>query len=206
MPRKTRLNQDLFDRIVESVRKGNYVKVACQANGVPEKVGSEWLMRGEGTHGSRPGASIFARFARAIRTAQADAEQEALEAIREAGQGFTIRKVKVTSNPDGSERREAEESTRRDWQALAWWLERTKKDRYRKSEEVTGPDGGPIQIEAVRNHIQALVSDTQSAALAASLADRLDMQAQAQAALPAKTVKVKAKRNGKGNGNGRKRS
>lgn len=67
-PRKTKLTEQLQDSLVAMLRAGNYVKVACQAVGLPVPTYDEWMRRG------RDGEPRFAPFAQAIEEARAMGE------------------------------------------------------------------------------------------------------------------------------------
>jgi hypothetical protein len=72
------------------------------------------------------GREPYAQFMQAVKEAQAAAESHAVTIIRKAAL-------------DGS------------WQAAAWFLERSKAERWRRKEnvELTGKDGGPLKTEHV---------------------------------------------------------
>lgn len=72
------------------------------------------------------GTAPYGEFREAVKEAQAAAESHAVTTIRKAAM-------------DGT------------WQAAAWYLERSKPERWRRREnvEVTGKDGGPVQQEIV---------------------------------------------------------
>jgi len=69
---------------------------------------------------------IYREFRQAVKEAQAAAESHAVTIIRKAAL-------------DGS------------WQAAAWFLERSKAERWRRKEnvELTGKDGGPVKSQVV---------------------------------------------------------
>ena len=71
-------------------------------------------------------AGIYREFRKAVKEAQAAAESHAVTIIRKAAL-------------DGS------------WQAAAWFLERSKAERWRRKEnvELTGKDGGPVKSQVV---------------------------------------------------------
>lgn len=72
------------------------------------------------------GREPYSQFSQGVKEAQAAAESHAVTTIRKAAM-------------DGT------------WQAAAWFLERSKPERWRRREnvEVTGKDGGPVQQEIV---------------------------------------------------------
>jgi hypothetical protein len=79
----------------------------------------EWIRRGEGRDARRKTAA-FAQFAKAIKEAEAEAEVQYVNVIKDAA---------AAGN----------------WQAAAWWLERRKAADYRRVDrlEATGEGGGP---------------------------------------------------------------
>jgi hypothetical protein len=119
--RPTKLCDEVAQRIVALVRAGNWLSTAAGAAGVHRDTVYDWLKRGEAEDPPDTDAA-FVDFALAYRAAEADAEAEALAAIR-----------KRTKNHKGQ----------------AWWLERRHPDRWgrRVVTEHTGPDGGPIKAE-----------------------------------------------------------
>lgn len=86
------------------------------------------------------GRDPYAQFAQAVKEAQAAAESHAVTIIRKAAM-------------DGS------------WQAAAWFLERSKAERWRRKEnvELTGKDGGPVKQQVVgddqRAEVTALIDE-----------------------------------------------
>ena len=94
---------------------------------------------------------IYSDFRDAIKEAQATAESHAVTIIRKASM-------------DGT------------WQAAAWFLERSKAERWRRKEnvELTGSDGGPIKQQVVGDDQRAEVT-----ALIAELAARAAKQGEA---------------------------
>jgi hypothetical protein len=129
--RPTRLTKDLQKRIIALVAAGNFASVAASAVGVPVETYYRWLRWGTMSDGElaarfeRPSETMKATcraFAEAIRTASSVAETDAIGAI--------------VTDPA--------------WQARAWYLERTRPDRYGRHErtrvELTGEGGGPVAL------------------------------------------------------------
>lgn len=96
--------------IITALAGGNHFSTACEFAGIPPATGQEWLMRGNGTHGSRKSTPQLASFASAIKKAQSDAEVACVAQIKSAAS---------TS-----------------WQAAAWWLERKYPDKWAQSHQV----------------------------------------------------------------------
>lgn len=86
------------------------------------------------------GRDPYAQFQQAVKEAQAAAESHAVTIIRKAAM-------------DGS------------WQAAAWFLERSKAERWRRKEnvELTGKDGGPVEQKVLgddkRAEVTALIDE-----------------------------------------------
>lgn len=169
MPRQTHLTAEVYEKIVASVRRGNYFSVACRAAGVSESTGKQWLAIGRGST-ERSGlleetVSLFATFASDVEKAEAEFEQEQVEAIEEAARVKT--KVQVKQFADGSgETTETEETN--NWAARGWLLERRSRQRWGKDrlhwfEALTVlVDEGilpPSVLEVARDGIKALRRD-----------------------------------------------
>lgn len=145
-----RLNPAMQEKICQFLRAGNYFNVACLCSGVSPNVGKEWLARGRGTtkKSGRSQTELYIAFAEAVEKAEAEAEAAAIMRIQKAARGGSEIKTEVIKKPDGTEttRTTLQEPQ---WTADAWFLERkfhmdwARRDRA----EVTGKDGGAIQLE-----------------------------------------------------------
>ncbi len=129
--RPTKINPEIIARITEYLREDNYFETSCCACGITKQTGYNWLERGEKENlrieaGEIPYESeaLHLEFYYAVEQAQAMAEVEDIRYIRG---GFP------------------------DWQSKAWIRERKNFERWGKKEshEITGKDGGPIQIKEV---------------------------------------------------------
>lgn len=150
------------DRIVQAVRNGNYIEAAAAAAGVEKKAVYRWMNTGanlsiELEEDKRTLASLSAeekrqlRFSHAIAEADAEWETGTNDLLHKLGQGGLETTVTTTkTNGDGEviETTSKVEYTLPNDRVLTWRLERRHPDRYgRRTVEVTGPDGGPIQGE-----------------------------------------------------------
>lgn len=117
MARPTKLTQEVHDLIVEAVRAGNYYEVAARAAGVEASTFYKWMKRGREGKGKR-----YVEFFHAVEQARAEAERESVEIVRNAA--------------------------KKDWAAASWWLERIAPARWGRRDkfEVTGAEGGPVQV------------------------------------------------------------
>lgn len=137
--RPTKLNAILQARIVKLLETGNYVETAAAACGVHKDTLYEWMKRGE-----EEASGPYREFSDAVLKAQGDAESSLLGTIHK-------------SSKDGA------------WQAAAWLLERTRREKYalqtklEAKMEHTGKDGGPVKVAAavdITRVLDALRQDT----------------------------------------------
>lgn len=128
MPRPTKLTPKLQEQVVGYLRAGAYVETAAAAAGISKETLYSWLRRGAADE------VPFAAFAEAVEEAQALAEMRDLALIGKAAET--------------------------EWTAAAWRLERKFPSRYgrRQAVEVSGPEGGPIQINDARTRILAILA------------------------------------------------
>jgi len=140
--RKTKLNEELSQQIIEGFARGNYATVVADYVGISAPTLHSWVKKGEEmTQKADSGEELtdeeqlFSDFFIGVKKAKALSEMRSVEVIRQASQ---------TS-----------------WQAAAWYLERTANDRWGKTvrTEVTGADGGAIEIstEALNRKIEAML-------------------------------------------------
>ena len=117
--------------LINALKAGAYIQTACVYAGVSESTVYRWLDRGRKEN------------ERIENEEQPNAEEapylELWESIEKARAEATLRNLQViqTSAQNGS------------WQASAWFLERTMPALYarRAYNEVTGPNGGPLQVD-----------------------------------------------------------
>jgi hypothetical protein len=93
-------------KILDLVRRGNYLGTACRAVGVSQRTVNRWRARG------REGKQPYKQFLVDLSAALAEAEAHHVENIREAA-----------SKGDG-----------KNWTASAWWLERTNPKKWARPE------------------------------------------------------------------------
>ena len=119
MARPNMLTPERQERIVGALQAGNTRRASAKHGGIEEGTMLEWIRRGEGRDHRRKTAA-FAQFAKAIKEAEAEAEVQYVNVIKDAA---------AAGN----------------WQAAAWWLERRKAADYRRVDrlEATGDGGGP---------------------------------------------------------------
>jgi hypothetical protein len=127
----TALTPEVQERIVTAVQAGSYLDDAASYAGIGYRSVFRWLERGRNAEAELSEGReipenelIFWHFWQAIEKARADAAIRNVGIIQKAAQ-------------DGQ------------WQAAAWYLERTNPRKWGRHEtvEITGADGGAIQVE-----------------------------------------------------------
>jgi hypothetical protein len=138
--RKTILNQEMADAIINGLKLGNYMTTVADYVGVTPVSIANWLRKGEELSKVEDREldeieQLFVFFFFECKKARALSEMKALNVIQQASQSS--------------------------WQAAAWYLERTASDRWGRvvRTEVTGADGGAIEInaDAVNRKLEALL-------------------------------------------------
>lgn len=116
-----KLNAEVHEIIVESVRGGSFQSIAAQQAGISPTTFRKWMERGEMeeariAEGFSPheDEAIFLHFKKDVEAARAEAEIESVKMVRMAARNGT-------------------------WQAAAWYLERSFPQRWARNriEEVT---------------------------------------------------------------------
>lgn len=148
--RPTLLNDDVQDTIVTAVRLGMYLDDAASMAGISRQTLFRWLAWGRDANEREEGGetlndrdTLYRDFCDAVEKARADAVMRNVGIIQKAAQ-------------DGS------------WQASAWYLERTNPRKWGRHEtvEITGAEGGPIQVETtVKDALRAKFEAAERAAL-----------------------------------------
>jgi hypothetical protein len=115
------LTPEVQDTLCQALRAGAHMEQAATYAGVHRSTAYRWVARGEADDTQQR----FRDFAAAVREAEAGFEIASLELISQAGDD--------------------------DWRARAWLIERRHPRRWgrRKALELSGPDGEPIQLDAL---------------------------------------------------------
>lgn len=121
--RPSKLTPAVKDKIVTAVASGVFQDIAARYAGIDPATFYRWMEKGMDPDQPDP---RYGEFREAIETAKAQSEVRSVALINAAAQRGT-------------------------WQAAAWYLERSYPQRWGRytRTEVTGKDGGPIEIDAV---------------------------------------------------------
>lgn len=113
--RKTVLKPEVSDRILQMLRAGNYVDVACRAAGIGQSTFYDWLARGD-REGKAPADAPFREFREHVDQARAEGEARNVAVIAKAAT--------------------------RDWKAAAFLLERQYPERWARASMRQEESGG----------------------------------------------------------------
>lgn len=133
---RTKLSAHVFKTVVEAVRAGNYLQAVAGAGGVSANTVREWIRRGERRENNgRRSTPLFARSARSLREAEAEAERRAVKILDDnlAGYGAQTKAVseEIDSNGNVTGRRsKVTERTVHDPRSAIEFLRRRFPDRW----------------------------------------------------------------------------
>jgi hypothetical protein len=123
----TKLTPEVTERLVEALKAGNYIETACTYAGIGVSTYHAWVAKAEETGANKD----FTDFLDAVKKARSEAEIRNVALIQQAAQ--------------------------KNWTAAAWWLERSQPARWGRQtktiNEISGPEGAPIQIEDARAEV-----------------------------------------------------
>lgn len=123
------------ETILKAIEQGNYFVTACEAAGVKYPMFRYWMRKGEQAKSGK-----YKEFVDKVHQARAVAEQKCV-------------KNWVSQIPS-------------DWRAARDFLARRYPERWsahdKVRQEVTGKDGGPIQVEDAREKLMAKITDIAS--------------------------------------------
>lgn len=126
--RPQKLNDEIQQEIVNAIRVGAYLETAAACAGIHKDTLNDWLRKGAQQKAERKHGR-HRDFSVAVAQAAAHAELSAIGRVRNGGAQWN-----------------------------AWWLERTKTERFGRRDrlEHTGADGGPIRAELEGGGLEAL--------------------------------------------------
>jgi transposase len=129
--RRSSLTPVIHETIVNAVRLGMYLDDAAAIAGIGRSTLFLWLQKGQDIRDSDRTDEELTQHERDV--------VELLDAVEKARADATLRNIGVIQQA-------ASDGT---WQAAAWYLERTNPKKWGRHEtvEITGADGGPIQVQ-----------------------------------------------------------
>lgn len=127
---RLKLDADRIAAVCGYIRKGHFFGIACNLAGISDTTGFEWMARGKAD--GEDSDSMHAQFVREVDSARAFAEEEALQAVRDAMKPWKERSIKEIVGDEGSATETTTADVKGSWQAAAWYLERTRPERYGK--------------------------------------------------------------------------
>ncbi len=143
------LNNELIERLVNTIRGGAYVETAAAFCGISKDTFYRWLRLAESDEASE----LLLKLSDAVKKAMAEAELRDLNVIDKAAQGGV-------------------------WQAAAWRLERKYHDRWGRQAKVllehSGPEGKPLEVNDRADRLKRLLTDPDALSLLESLEAKLD--------------------------------
>lgn len=180
--------------IVETVRLGNTLNVAAQAAHIGTRTLFSWLERGRAyrEHLHYGGDAVeaeqpYMQFLHAVEVARSEAERAAVNSVMRAAMPREVTKHRTVTERfttgDGEEVTKTIETqdswTEFDWRAAAWYLQHARPADWSETArlEVSGPEGGPIQVETLEEQRARVL------AVVAELAGHRELKAQARAKL-----------------------
>jgi len=142
----SKLTRTVHKILVDTISKGAHYSTACALAKIDIKTLENWLKWGqEETDGTRPQKTAYFRLFQALTHAEASKELELVE----QWQTFAKDEIGVIEEYDkkGNVTRTREKVIRfGDYRAIRDFLERRHRSRWGQQLQVTGPDGGPIEV------------------------------------------------------------
>jgi hypothetical protein len=154
------LDPQIVKTLVEALRLGVPVSIACQGSGVSESAFYGWMQRGWAEQEERtnpdyvpnpdeqPHLDLFLT----VTKARSEAAMRNVGLIQKAAQGGAVIEETTKKYRDHSGEQVEEKTLKRtgpDWRAAAWYLERAHRSEFAKGAEqveISGPGGGPVSI------------------------------------------------------------
>lgn len=143
--RPPKLEPERADRILQAVRAGNYLRTAAEYAGVGKTTLYRWLERADDPQETDP---RYAHFRDALEQARAEAEARIVATVIKGIVGGSVVRETRRTLPNGTVEEDRQVSPPDPRTGLEF-LSRFNAAHWgrRQSLEVTGADGGPIQVE-----------------------------------------------------------
>lgn len=117
--RPSKFLPDVKEKIISALKSGANFRLAAEYAGIVQDTLIEWRKAG-----NSPARNRFSEFAEQVKNARAIAQTRNINIINKAAVGGALLNRRTTRKRDGSEVTE-ETFSRGEWQAAAWWLERS---------------------------------------------------------------------------------
>ena len=118
----------IMKRLELALGRGASIESACHRAGISMKTHYGYMDRGLADEEAGR-TSVFVAYLKATTRGRRRAEEKALGAITGAADGWVEEREEEIESPDGLTTRRVR-TTKRDWRAAAWWLERAMPDRW----------------------------------------------------------------------------
>lgn len=160
--RPTLLTDETRKTLIDGLRLGLPVQIACEAADISPSTFYGWMQRGYSEHEARaqdddpldeeePYMDLY----REVQRARAAAATRNVGLIQKAAQGGAVTEETTRKFRDPETGELVQETTVKrqapDWRAAAWYLERSHRGEFAKGAEqveISGSGGGPIQVSA----------------------------------------------------------
>ena len=117
----SKLTTDLINKASKYISEGHYINVVCKYLAINESTYYDWIKKSIADEEQNK-ETIYTKFSKAIKEAEAIAEMKQLQNILKA-------------SSDGT------------WQASAWYLERKHKNRWSTKQEIEHSGNQTIRVE-----------------------------------------------------------
>jgi transposase-like protein len=155
--RRSRLTRERHDLIIELVAAGNHLTTAAEAVGIVQSTLFRWLQQGRDAAAARqngesltPEAVAYLEFSEALACARANAEVRAVAVVERVMSGGYLVSEEETIAKDGT-RKVKRVYAPADGRLALEYLSRQSPERWGRHGvsrvELTGPDGGPAEVE-----------------------------------------------------------
>lgn len=154
--RPRRLSPSLLSELIQVLAEGNYVSTACQYIGIGESTYYEWRERGQ-----REVERLDLQGLDGEALAQEACCGDMFEALGQCPEPFNpdewafvvlkYQTERARARAEVNTLKHITEAAHTTWRAAAWFLERTRPERYglRQSVNLAGSTGGPVEIRTV---------------------------------------------------------
>lgn len=146
--RPSKFTPETRKALLDAITAGLTYTHACQTVGIDYDTLNNW--RKQGAALDKPDEEGFFEFFVALTRAETNASLSMMGTVRKVAQGYKGTVTRKYDN-EGNLISVTEEHVPADWRAAAWWLERRYPKEYGKQiQEISGLDGGAINIKLIR--------------------------------------------------------